>query len=158
MRRVLIAFWGVTAIALPAHAEPNFPAAIQDAAHIPCAPPCALCHTETPGTALTATKAFTRSLLATGKLVPGEPDSLRAAIAVLSVNQTDSDGDGTPDTVELAKGGDPSESAQGADVCGPSYGCEARVATAPPRSTVPARWLWASGLALAVLARKRRRR
>jgi hypothetical protein len=140
-----------------AQAEPDFPAGIQNAAGIPCAPPCTLCHTETPGSALTATRAFARSLLATGKLVGGQPQSLRDAVQVLRDKHVDSDGDGVPDTDELAAGSDPSDAGRSAGICGPVYGCGARLARAPAPAFGGA-GLLAVALGVLLLARVRRAR
>ena len=72
MYRVIFAGLVVLLSASSAQAEPTFPAAIQTAAGIPCAPPCTLCHTTSPGTLATATKPFASALLANGLM----PNSL----------------------------------------------------------------------------------
>jgi len=158
MRRASFVFIGVMACAAPAHSEPDFPAAIQKAAGIPCPPPCALCHTTTPGTAQSATKAFVKSMLETGEFRSGKPDKLAAVVKVLRDKAVDTDHDGKLDVDELASGSDPSSSDPDADVCGPSYGCGAHVARVLPPNDSWAPSLFASALALALLSRMSRSR
>ena len=158
MRRALIAFVGVMACAASAHAEPEFPAAIQKAAGIPCPPPCTLCHTTTPGTAQSATKLFVAALLSTKKFRAGQPDSLVAVVQVLRDNQVDTDGDHKLDVDELASGSDPSSVDPDADICGPSYGCGAHVARVSPPADSWAPAVLAAAFALALLSRLRRGR
>ena len=158
MHRVVMAGLGVLLVASSARAEPTFPAAIQTAADIPCEPPCTLCHTTSPGTAQTATKAFAFTLLSY-QLMPGHPESMAAAIAMLSADQHDTDGDGVSDVKELAAGTDPSNPRPGSELCGPLYGCAGgHIAKVPPRHTDRAPWLFASALALLLLSRIRRAR
>jgi hypothetical protein len=158
MYRVVVAALGVILIASSAHAEPDFPAAIQTAAGIPCAPPCTLCHTTSPGTLATATKAFAGALLGAG-LVPRQPDTMAVAIANLRTMMTDTDHDGVSDVEELKLGTDPSDPRQGAELCGPIYGCAGgHIAKVPPRPADRAPWLFALALALLLLTRMRRAR
>src|SRR3954462_14271501 len=112
MHRVVVAVMAVLLIALPAQAEPEFPSAIQTAGSTPCNPPCTLCHTTSPGTALTATKAFAITLIKNG-LIPKNPGSLTTVVANLRTKQVDTDGDGVLDVDELAAGTDPSNPTAG---------------------------------------------
>jgi hypothetical protein len=158
MFRMVEAGLGILLIASSAHAEPEFPAAIQAAAGMPCGPPCTLCHTSSPGTADTATKDFALTVLKNG-LVFMHPESLTAVVAKLRANKTDTDGDGTTDVDELAAGSDPSNPRPNTDICGPLYGCAGgRIAKVPPRPADRAPWLFASALALLMLSRRRRAR
>jgi hypothetical protein len=159
MYRVIFAGLVVLLSASSAQAEPTFPAAIQAAAGIPCAPPCTLCHTTSPGTAATATKAFAVTVITHG-LIPGQPESLTTVVARLRADPpVDTDGDGTPDVVELADGTDPSDPRPGSQLCGPLYGCAGgHIAKVPPRPADRAPWLFASALALLLLSRMRRAR
>lgn len=158
MYRVVVAGLVVFLSASSAHAEPTFPAAIQTAAGIPCAPPCTLCHTTSPGTKETATKPFALTLLENG-LVTGQPDTMATAIAKLRASMADTDHDGTPDVVELADGTDPSNPRPDVQLCGPLYGCAGgHIAKVPPRPADRAPWLFASALALLLLSRMRRAR
>jgi hypothetical protein len=113
MNRVVVAGLGVLLSASSVHAEPDFPAAIQTAAGIPCEPPCTLCHTTSPGTLQTATKAFAITLLGSG-LLPTHPETMTAAVATLRTKKVDTDGDGVIDVDELAAGTDPSNPQPGA--------------------------------------------
>jgi hypothetical protein len=156
---MFVAGLGVLLIASSAHAEPEFPAAIQAAAGMPCGPPCTLCHTSSPGTADTPTKAFAFTLINSGVLVPNHPESLTAVVAKLRADKTDTDGDKISDVDELAEGSDPSNPRPNTDICGPLYGCAGgRIAKVPPRPAARAPWLFASALALLMLSRRRRAR
>jgi hypothetical protein len=158
MYRVIVPVLGILLCASSAYAEATFPAAIQTAAGIPCEPPCTLCHTTSPGTRLSATKAFALTLLTNG-LLTMKPDSLTAVVAKLRANKVDTDKDGVIDVDELAAGSDPSNAQPGAQLCGPLYGCAGgHIAKVPPRQADRAPWVLAAALALLLLARMRRAR
>ena len=158
MQRALLGFFLVFSIALPVHAEPDFPAAIQRAASIPCPPPCTLCHTVTPGTAVTATKPFALTVIQSGKLVSLHAGSLQAVVLALRENKLDTDGDGQLDVDELALGSDPSDANPSAELCGPTYGCGARVAKVAPRGVDGMACGFAAALTLILFSRMRRER
>jgi len=158
MHRVVVAGLAILLSASSAHAEPTFPAAIQAAAGIPCAPPCTLCHTTTPGTAQTATKLFASTVITHG-LIPGHPESMTTVVAALRADMVDTDKDGVLDVDELAAGSDPSNPRPGSELCGPLYGCAGgHIAKVSPRPTDRAPWLFASALALLLFSRMRRAR
>ena len=152
-----MALLGVLVTSGTVRARPAYPAAIEDAASIPCAPPCTLCHTVSPGTRGTATKVFAFALQRNG-LIPDRPETISPAVTQLRAKQVDSDGDGVADVAELATGSDPSDPRAGAELCGPTYGCGARVARTPPSQAASDHWLLALGFAAALLERARRRR
>lgn len=108
---------------LPAsQATPGFPSAIMNELGAPCEPACSLCHsgTASPGTANTR---FARAMLSRG-LRAGDDAGVADVLAELTADEVDSDGDGTPDTQEIASGQDPNP--DGVVWCGmdlPSYGC-----------------------------------
>jgi hypothetical protein len=141
----IVALTGMLLATTSARASPVFPGAIQEAAHMPCAPGCLLCHTVSPGTASTWTKQLPLELFATHKIVPGNAASLEAAFA-----QFAADPNNAAQVTALAQGNDPQT---GRSVCGPEYGCSVRFTRLPPATTPVAICL---GLALA-LARSFRR-
>jgi len=87
-----------------AAASPTFPATIAQHLGGP-APPCSVCHDGTPQLG-TATAPFAIAMRRRG-LVAGDLGSLTNALDALAGEQTDTDGDGFIDTVELKKGWDP---------------------------------------------------
>ena len=86
-------------------------------------------------------------------------DTMAPALAELEKNNTDSDGDGVDDVLELSAGKDPNGSA---DLCGltPRYGCGAHIAngaTPDPASSLMA-FLVASLLVTSAHRHRKRRR
>lgn len=148
----------LAALLLPrtSHASATFPEAIKEQLAMSCAPPCTTCHRTLEGGLGTVDKAFGGEMLK-GGLVPLEPSSVATALASVEWSMIDSDGDGAQDVQELRDGSDPNVSGDGASdalICGPAYGCGARVAKAPP---LDASALTAA-LALAAFLFVRRRR
>jgi uncharacterized protein (TIGR03382 family) len=140
--------------ALPvALASFNYPAALQAEVGVDCAPTCTVCHATADGGTGTVTQGFGVAMQGAGLTGGGDEAGLRAAVAALSDDGTDSDGDGTSDVDALAAGLDPNT---GAVFCGegavpvetPTYGC---VQHAPVGAAAA---LAAAGAAL--LARRRR--
>lgn len=109
-----------------ARASATYPDSLKNALGMPCAPPCTLCHQDNKGGYGTATKPFAQSMKNAG-LFGASPSTLQPALDKLKADGTDSDSDGMPDIAELEQGRDPDVSGAGA-LCGPSYGCGARVA------------------------------
>ncbi len=87
-------------------------------------------------------------------LSPTEPDTVAPALAQLEADGTDSDQDGIPDVQELAEGSNPNVKGD-STLCGPRYGCGARVA---PTDRVDLSALLAALLAGGALIFSRRRR
>lgn len=141
-----------------AQASEEFPAAIREAAGMPCTPSCVICHGVDPGTSSTfATRQLGATMFYYGTR-KHDTDALKASYAAYTSGQPPAIG---ADRVDLAaapqiaaalKGGlDPFT---GDDVCIPTYGCGAHVVSqAPPRDGWSA--LWIVGLmALGALARR----
>jgi hypothetical protein len=138
------------------HASPSFPAALRDAVKMSCAPPCTVCHTVPEGGSGTGTKPFAVSMVTKGKLSPKQSETVAPAVQALLDNNTDSNGDGIGDIDQLKKGFDPNIGNIGI-VCGPAYGCGARVAS--HRTPGPGAGLtFALALALGIVFVGRRRR
>ena len=113
-------------VATPSFASPSYPTEVFDSLEMDCPPPCAVCHQDQSGGAGTATKVFAEALINEG--LEGEDDgTVKPALLALEALGTDSDGDGVDDITELRQGRNPNLS--GAEpICGPQYGCGARVA------------------------------
>jgi hypothetical protein len=124
-------------------ASSDYPEALQEASGAPCPPPCTVCHQTLNGGAGTATKPFADTMIREGDLDGKKPSLVAPAVAAVSGSGADSDGDGFGDIAELASGWDPNARGEG-DLCGPQYGCGARVA--------PGSKLDVSALALALMA------
>jgi hypothetical protein len=100
-----------TLLAVPttAGAVPDFPRAISSALNLNYSPPCSVCHQYGKTGNGTPIEPFAWSLRARG--LTGGHGTLQAALAADESERVDSDGDGTPDTVELANGTDPNSPA-----------------------------------------------
>lgn len=139
----------------PTLASEQFPAAIQDAAKMPCTPSCTLCHGVDPGTASTyMNKKLGKTLFFfNGTVVgPSDTNALKANYAAYKATA-----DGAAADADLAKGIDPETKA---DLCSGennvTYGCGAHVAAkAPPSDASPLLWV-AGAMAIGAVARRRR--
>lgn len=109
-----------------ARASDSYPQKVQTAAGSPCPPPCTVCHLTTNGGTGTALKPFAESMIDFGGLEGEDADLVAPAVQSLRDEQIDSDGDGVSDIDELAAGRDPNVTGEG-ELCGPTYGCGARV-------------------------------
>jgi hypothetical protein len=133
-RFVVAAFLAFAPASLPARlaqASDEYPSVLQDELDMPCAPGCTLCHSTQIGQLGTAAGGTLFGKATAVGAGPKNPARLREFVGMLEAGNTDTDDDGKPDTTELAEGGDPSSKGDGR-VCGPEYGCGARIAKAPP--------------------------
>jgi hypothetical protein len=130
----------VSLFAPGAQASETYPAAVQDALGLACAPACVLCHTRPEG-GIGQINGFGEKVRDSGVGIRN-PDGVAAALECIengvenpsegpcqhpAGEVRDSDGDGTPDIEELRNAEDPS-STEGGSFCGPSYGCGAHIA------------------------------
>jgi hypothetical protein len=136
----------VCLFAVPAQASDTYPAAVQEALGLPCAPACVLCHDRPEGGLGNLNQQFGPTFQATGVSIRN-PGGVAAALACIENGVADpsaepcpyrsdepapdSDGDGTPDIEELRNSEDPNSST-GGSFCGARYGCGARIA--PPKA------------------------
>lgn len=144
----LVLGWSARAVA-----SPSYPNAVQKASGSPCPPPCTVCHESESGGYGTATKPFAESMMAVGDLEAEDEQLVAPAIAALKAAQIDSDADGVDDVSELALGDDPNLFGEG-DLCGPQYGCGARVEPEGPIDGAAV--ALAAGVVALMLARRRR--
>ncbi|HMJ16227.1 MAG TPA: hypothetical protein VK524_32660 [Polyangiaceae bacterium] len=147
MNRNSLSFAGAVAVALSlmsarAQASETYPAAVQEALGLACAPACVLCHTRPEGGIGTYNAQFGTTIRATNIGIRN-PGGIAAALACIengvdepsaescpygsSDPAPDSDGDGTPDIEELRNAENPS-STSGGSFCGATYGCGASIA------------------------------
>jgi hypothetical protein len=167
---------GVLAAALcsasVALASDNYPEKLQDELGLACAPQCTICHLSLSGGIGTATKRFALAMQITGELESEHEELIAPALekiqgaeclyeypefgGVPEPGPCDSDKDGVPDVEELKQSRDPNVAGPGL-LCGPEYGCGARIEprgttdwTAVACAAATALWL--------VLGRKRRSR
>jgi len=140
-----------------ARAVPIFPEVIQTALNATEAPDCSVCHSGGRTGVGTVNTPFGTAMRARG-LVKFDVPSLEAALAKMTSDKVDSNGDGVLDVEELRQGKDPNPAAgtAGAGAEEPvTYGCVGRVA--PHGESDGRGGLAALGLlAVAVLARRRR--
>jgi MYXO-CTERM domain-containing protein len=133
-----------------ARAEERFPAAIQDAAGLNCAPSCLLCHTTNPGTATSwAMKGFGVYMGTHGLTAAADTSVVATAYAQYLADPAQAVG-----AARIQAGLDPDT---GLDICiGPTYGCGAHVARkAPPRDFSAALWALGAVVAGALLRRRK---
>jgi hypothetical protein len=132
-----IAAVGVVTI-LPgrARAEEIFPGVIAQAANMPCAPTCTLCHTTNPGEKGTWVGKKFGYYMGTHGAVMGDKNSI-----ITAFNAYKADPSSGPALAALQQGLDPDN---GTSLCGPTYGCGAHVAKQAPPSDLSAP-LWVVG-------------
>jgi hypothetical protein len=154
--RVILAVFGIGASAA---ASPSYPEAIQSALGMPCAPACTLCHDSQSGGLATANQPFALAMIQAGlagkdaSLVAPALEQLELAGGPDAGAPVDSDGDGEGDVAELREGRNPNGPGV---VCGPRYGCGARV---EPRGQLDGLTLAAAlGLTALLFGLRRRRR
>jgi len=119
----------------PAHASPTYPDVLRAELSLSSAPPCAICHQDGRVGLGTVTTSFGRALIARG-LHAGDEAALKEALAEMTRDRMDSDGDGVTDLDALRAGRDPN-GAGGVSLTGPdlTYGCGG--ATVASSSKVP---------------------
>jgi hypothetical protein len=159
----LLALTAAFGLARAAQASPSYPEEIEAALGMSCPPPCTICHDTQAGGVGTARTKFAAAMIDKG-LTKQDPARIRPALDALEAagaspdagpGGVDSDGDGVGDVEELRQDRDPNGPGL---VCGPRYGCGARV---EPRGHTDATALAAASAiaaALLVLGRRRRRR
>jgi hypothetical protein len=140
-------------------ASEEFPAAIEQAAGMPCTPSCVICHGEDPGHLNTFTRRLLgRTMFAYG-LTEHDADKLKANYGnYVALKPPPNNPNAMIDFASapnidaaLKRGLDPET---GDDVCIPTYGCGAHVAShAPPRDASSALWI-VFALALGTLVRR----
>lgn len=112
-------------------ATPNFPAVVESELNLVARPGCELCHSGGVTGRGTVNTPFGKSMRDRGLSASNEA-SLKTAIAALTAEKTDSDGDGKGDIDELKADEDPNVSSAGGGtpVEAPEYGCIGRVGAA----------------------------
>ncbi len=148
---------GVVLLApLRARASEQFPAAIQEAAQMPCTPSCTLCHGVDPGTASTyMNKKLGKTLFFFNNKVVGPGDSNALKVNYEAYKAT---AEGAAVDADLKLGIDPETKV---DLCSGAnnvtYGCGAHVAAkAPPTDASVLLWI-AGAMALGALVRRSRK-
>jgi hypothetical protein len=121
-----------------AAASPTYPSALYKAAGMTCVPQCTVCHTVNPGVKNTAVQPFAIAMRGKG-LLSGNPMLVDVAFTGLKNDQK-------PEyqamVAALSKNLDPNyDESLGQLACGPSYGCGAHVAKAPPRDLSVFGWV-----------------
>jgi hypothetical protein len=163
--------------ASPLGASPEFPAAVQDALQLACAPPCTLCHTSPAGGSVNAEQPFVNNLLGMVTSPPLAVGNMAQALTALETvpcsatadpgcqadptsmactGVCNADGDDTPDVQELRNGTNPNPG--GADLKCPQYGCGARIAPIPSGRPIDGTAALAALGMLVLLASRWRRR
>lgn len=137
----IMAVAGVALLPSRAAASQEFPGALQEAADMPCAPSCTVCHGKTPGDLASFTaRALPRALIAQGVTAAAHDVSfIKNAYAKYKLDPANAAA-----VAALKEGRDP-ETAE--NLCGPTYGCGAHVAKKPPPADVAAP-LWVVGIML----------
>jgi MYXO-CTERM domain-containing protein len=140
-----------------AHASEQFPAALQEAAGMPCTPSCVVCHGKVPGDAASFfARQLPKDLAAAGTLPPpgaaGVPVLKSDFAAYAAKAPTDPN---VARVVSALKDGVDPET--GDSLCGPTYGCGAHVAKKAPPTDFSAP-LWALGAVIAGGILRRRRK
>jgi hypothetical protein len=141
-----------TSLAFSQHAQASqeFPAALQEAAGMPCTPSCVICHGKTPGDIGSfQARALSQGINAEGLPPPHDTAKLKSSYqAFAAKNPTVAD--------QLKAGKDP---ATNEDICGDQivYGCAVQRAKPAAASSSLAGPLWAVGaMVLGGLLRRRR--
>ncbi len=147
----LLLLVGVALFASPARAKREFPNVIASRLQLDYEPPCSVCHLTNKIGAATVTTPFAYSLRERGL---SDGHSLPLALTRLADDQTDSDGDGVPDVVELRNATDPNSKANASLIAvpDPSFGCS----MARPSEGLASALLSVFGMTAAALGLRRR--
>jgi MYXO-CTERM domain-containing protein len=152
----LLAATALLFVQAPARASEQFPAALQEAAGMPCTPSCVVCHGKVPGDigSFNARK-LTGAIIGAGTLPP--PGAAGVPVLKADFNayamKASTDAEVARVVAALKDGTDPET---GDSLCGPTYGCGAHVAKKAPPSDLGAP-LWVVGAMLAGGLLRRRR-
>lgn len=140
----------------PARASEQFPAALAEAAGMPCTPSCVVCHGKVPGDATSFTaRKLPSALTAAGGFPPpgaaGVPTVKSSFAAYAAKAATDAE---IARVVAALKDGIDPET--GDSLCGPTYGCGAHVAKkAPPADIAGPLWVFGVVVAGGLLRRRK---
>ena len=156
MRIFSSCFVAVLLGAASASASANYPGVVKSDLGLSSMPGCELCHFNGQTGMGTVTTPVGKSLKARGMTV-GNASSLSTALARLTSDKTDSDGDGVGDVDELKAGTDPNVANAAADggptppptggLASPTYGCAATPGELPFGTLLALAWLaWRQGL------------
>jgi hypothetical protein len=142
----LVAAAALLLVQAPARASEQFPAALEEAAGMPCTPSCVVCHGKVPGDIA----SFTARQLSRDLIAPLPPPGA-AGVPVLKSNYAAYAAKAATDpnvarvVAALKDGVDPET---GDSLCGPTYGCGAHVAKKAPPTDFSAP-LWVIGFVVA---------
>lgn len=152
----LVAAGALLLVQAPARASEQFPAALEEAAGMPCTPSCVVCHGKVPGDiASFMARKLSTDLIASGGLPPpgaaGVPGIKSNYAAYAAKAATDPN---VARVVAALKDGiDPQT---GDSLCGPTYGCGAHVAKkAPPTDFSAPLWVIGAMFAGGLLRRRK---
>ncbi|MES1184446.1 MAG: hypothetical protein ABUL60_11560 [Myxococcales bacterium] len=147
---------GLTLVSNGARASEEFPAALQEAAGMPCTPSCVVCHGKVPGDAGSfLARKLPNDLLQSGSLPPpgaaGVP-IVKSDFAAYAMKAS-TDPEVARVVAALKDGIDPQT---GDSLCGPTYGCGAHVASkAPPTDLATPLWIVGAVVAGGLLRRRK---
>lgn len=151
----LVAAAALLLVQAPARASEPFPAALEEAAGMPCTPSCVVCHGKVPGDIT----SFTARQLSRDLIAGGLPPAGAAGVPVLKANYAAYAAKAATDpnvarVVNALKDGIDPET--GDSLCGPAYGCGAHVAKkAPPTDLSAPLWVIGAVVAGALLRRRK---
>jgi len=147
----LSAALAVVAAPSPASAIEQFPGYLQEAAQLPCAPSCTICHTTNPGMAGTwAGKAFGRDMRGKGATKDAGEAGIKKAFESYKADATKAAG-----LARLVAGQDPDT---GSELCQITYGCGAHIAKDAPRDDWSGLLFVAGAMGFGALLRRTKRR
>jgi hypothetical protein len=143
----------------PARASEQFPAALQEAASMPCTPSCVVCHGKVPGDIGSfLARKLTNELIKPPGSLPGPGAAgvpvLKSDFATYAARAA-TDPEVARVVAALKDGIDPET---GDSLCGPTYGCGAHVAKkAPPADIAAPLWVIGAVVAGGLLRRRKAR-